>query len=162
MKPALKSIPREPGVYQYYDRNGKLLYIGKAKNLRSRVSSYWSKGNELGPAKQQMVSAIAKVDFIVVNNEKEALLLEAGLIKKKKPPYNMDLKDDRSWTYIVITDEPFPRVIRARGSQRIRGEYFGPFTRAAASKTLIRLIHQILPLRTCRRDLATLPNGRVC
>ena len=162
MKPDITAIPKEPGVYQFFNKEDKLVYIGKAKDLRNRVRSYWSKGSDLEPAKQQMVREITRVEYIVVDNEKEALLLEAGLIKKNKPHYNIELKDDRSWTYIVITDEPFPRIVRARGSQKIKGEYFGPFTRAGASKTLLRLIHQVLPLRTCKRNLAKLPNGLVC
>jgi excinuclease ABC subunit C len=109
-----------------------------------------------------MVSEIKDFDVIAVNSEKEALLLEAGLIKKYQPKYNVVLRDDKTWTYIVITKEPFPRIMTAYGKKTLKGEYFGPYTSGAAARTIVRLIHRILPLRTCKRDLSKLPNGIVC
>lgn len=162
MKPSLAKIPSDPGVYLYRNSKGDIIYIGKAKNLRNRVRSYWSKSAELSPAKQDMLSEVARVDYVVVSNETEALLLEAGLIKKHLPKYNIAIRDDKSWTYIVITDEAFPRIITVHGLRKVKGEYFGPFTRAASAKTIVKLLHRILPLRTCKRDLSKLPNGLVC
>lgn len=162
MKPDFRKIPRDPGVYLYYDRGGSIIYIGKAKNLRARVRSYWIESGERSPAHRQLMREIAHHDFIVVNNETEALLLEAGLIKKHQPKYNIVLRDDKSWMYIVITDEPFPRVIAMRGRKKWRGEYFGPYTKGSAAKTVVRLLHRVFPLRMCTRDLSKLPNGLVC
>ncbi|MEK7584299.1 MAG: excinuclease ABC subunit UvrC [Patescibacteria group bacterium] len=156
------NIPKEPGTYLFFNAENEIIYIGKAKNLRNRVSSYWSNRSRLEPAKQQMLSEIRRVEWIAVSNEKEALLLEAGLIQKHHPKYNIDLKDDKSWMYIVITGEAFPRILAVRGTKKLRGEYFGPYTRAGTAKTIVRLLHQIMPLRTCTRDLSRLPNGLVC
>ncbi|OGY89987.1 MAG: excinuclease ABC subunit C [Candidatus Komeilibacteria bacterium RIFCSPHIGHO2_01_FULL_52_14] len=162
MQPNLKNIPSDPGVYQFFNAAGDIIYIGKAKNLNNRVRSYWNNFDELEPAKQDMIRRAARVEYIVVNTETEALLLEAGLIKKHAPPYNIVLRDDKDWTYIVITGEPFPRIVTVHGNRRIKGDHFGPYTSAAAAKTVVRLLHQILPLRTCKRDLSKLPNGLVC
>ncbi|MBI4093372.1 excinuclease ABC subunit C, partial [Candidatus Kaiserbacteria bacterium] len=162
MKPSLSKIPSDPGVYLYRNTPGEIIYIGKAKNLRNRVRSYWSRSADLSPAKQEMVAEVAHIDYVAVGNETEALLLEAGLIKKHLPKYNISIRDDKSWTYIVITDEAFPRIITVHGLRKVKGEYFGPFTRAASAKTIVRLLHRILPLRTCKRDLSKLPNGLVC
>lgn len=162
MKPNLTSLPLSPGIYRFYDANGDAIYIGKAKNLKNRVRSYFMKNAELSPEKQQMVSEIKSFDVIAVNSEKEALLLEAGLIKKYQPKYNIVLRDDKTWTYIVITREPFPRIVTAHGARQIKGEHFGPYTSSAAARSIVRMLHRILPLRTCKRDLSKLPSGLVC
>ena len=162
MKNKLSNLPKDPGIYRFFNKNGQIIYIGKAKSLKSRVCSYFHKGSELSPAKQQMVAEIADFDYIVVNTETEALLLEAGLIKKHQPEYNIVLRDDKNWTYIVITAEAFPRIITVHGRRKIKGKFFGPYTSSKAAKTLVRLLHQVIPLRTCKRDLAKLPNGLVC
>ncbi len=162
MKPNLTSLPPSPGIYRFYNAEGLLIYIGKAKNLKNRVRSYFVKEAELSPSKQQMVREIKDFDVIAVHSEKEALLLEAGLIKKYQPKYNIVLRDDKTWTYIVITKEPFPRVMTSHGRKIMKGEYFGPYTSGNAARTIVRLIHRILPLRTCKRDLSKLPNGIVC
>ncbi len=150
MKPNVKHIPKDPGVYLFYDRGGDLMYIGKAKNLRNRVRSYWSNG-EFSPSKLELLRDIARVDYIAVNNEKEALLLEAGLIKKHQPKYNIVLRDDKSWSHIVITHEKFPRIVKVHGSSKIQGDYFGPYTKPLAAKVAVRLLHQMLPLRTGKK-----------
>jgi excinuclease ABC subunit C len=162
MKPNLVSLPSSPGIYRFYDSDRVLMYIGKAKNLKKRVRSYFVKQAELSPAKQQMVSEIHDFDVIAVNSEKEALLLEAGLIKKNKPKYNIVLRDDKNWTYIVITKEIFPRILTGHGTKQFKGEYFGPYTSGKIARTIVRLLHRLLPLRTCKRDLSTLPKGLVC
>ena len=110
----LKDLPNKPGIYRFYDKHRKLLYIGKAKNLSSRVKSYFTKSADLSPAKQLMVKKIKHIEFTIVNNEKEALLLEANLIKKYQPKYNIELKDDKSWLYIKITSDKYPQVVVTR------------------------------------------------
>jgi len=138
------------------------LYIGKAKNLRNRVRSYFVKSAELSPAKQLLVARIKKIEYIVVFNETEALLLESTLIKKHQPPFNIDLKDDKSWQYIKITNEPYPKIITVRKIAQDKAKYFGPYTSGQAVRQTLRLLKKIFPYRTCNRDLTTLPKGRVC
>lgn len=162
MRPNLASLPKSPGVYRFYNKSGDLIYIGKAKNLKNRVRSYFLKESELSPSKQQMVAEIKDFDVIAVHSEKEALLLEAGLIKKHQPKYNIVLRDDKNWTYIVITDEAFPRIMTVHGTKQRRGEHFGPYTSGTTARAIVRLLHRLLPLRTCKRDLTKLPNGLVC
>ncbi len=162
MKPNLTSLTSSPGIYRFYDTAGELIYIGKAKNLKNRVRSYFAKDADLSPSKRLMVDEIKDVDIIAVNSEKEALLLEAGLIRKYQPKYNVVLRDDKTWAYIVITKETFPRIMTVHGRKNLKGEYFGPYTSGAAARIIVRLIHRMLPLRTCKRDLSKLPNGIVC
>lgn len=164
LKNKLNNLPAQPGIYQFYDQDGQLLYIGKAKNLKSRVRSYWQKNNQLTPAKQLMVSLIKKINYTIVTNETEAILLERTLIQKNKPPYNIDLKDDKYWQYIRIDlNDPYPKVESTRRflpGNKIR--YFGPYTSGKDANNLIKLIKKIYPYRTCDRDLNKLPNGNVC
>lgn len=157
-----QKIPTNPGIYFFLDKEGKIIYIGKAKNLKNRVSSYWQKTTELTPQKQQMLKEIKKVQYTIVDNETESILLEASQIKKHQPKYNIVLKDDKNWAYIVILNEPFPRITLAYGRQRKSGEYFGPYTSKLSARLILKLLHRILPLRTCRRDLSKLPKGKVC
>jgi len=162
MQPNLTKIPESAGVYFFLNTQGETLYIGKAKNLRSRLSSYWNKGSELTLDKQTMISQVADIDYTVVNNETEAFLLEAALIKKHLPPFNIVLRDDKSWTYLVLTNEPFPRLLTVHGLKKIKGKYFGPYTSGFAARTIWRLMHKILPLRTCKKNSKTYPNGMTC
>jgi len=162
MRPNLRQIPTSAGVYFFFNKAKKIIYIGKAKNLRHRLASYFVKNAELSPAKQEMVRQIADLDYTVVSNETEALLLEAGLIRKHLPPFNIILRDDKNWTYIVITDEAFPRLLTTHGRKTLKGKYFGPYTSSFAAKNIVRQLHKILPLRTCKRDLSKLPSGKVC
>ncbi len=162
MRPNFQQIPTTAGVYFFYNQQKEIIYIGKAKHLRNRVSSYFKDSTDLSPAKQEMVRQIADIDYTVVTNETEALLLEAGLIKKHIPHFNIVLRDDKNWTYIVITDEPFPRLATVHGRKKIKGKYFGPYTSSFAAKNIVRHLHRILPIRTCKRDLSKLPNGKVC
>src|SRR3989344_5014658 len=141
-KPDFKKLPTLPGVYFFKDKNGHLIYIGKAKNLRLRLASYWAKGNELEPAKQEMVRQIQDLDYTLVDNETEALLLEAGLIKKHLPDFNIVLRDDKNWSYLVLTTEDFPKLVFVHGRKKIRGKYFGPYTSALAARTMLKLLHR--------------------
>ncbi|MGY0391434.1 excinuclease ABC subunit UvrC [Bizionia sp. KMM 8389] len=149
----LKTLPNEPGVYQYYDNEGKILYVGKAKNLKKRVSSYFTKTHDSGKTRV-LVKKIASIKHIVVNTETDALLLENNLIKKYRPRYNVLLKDDKSYPWICIKNERFPRVFSTRRVIRDGSEYFGPYTSMKTVSTLLDLIRGLFQLRTCKYDLA--------
>jgi excinuclease ABC subunit C len=141
-------IPADPGVYLYKDEKGEILYVGKAKDLRSRVKSYFSDADK--PAKtRQLVSRIRGIDWIVVNNEVEALLLEDKLVKQHSPKYNISLKDAKTFAYIALTREPFPRILTSRRVSR-RLESFGPYTDGFTRQDLQRLVVRVFKLRVCR------------
>lgn len=149
----LKTLPSSPGVYQYYDKNGKILYVGKAKNLKKRVSSYFNKKHDshrIGV----MVKKIHEIKHIVVNSETDALLLENNLIKKYQPRFNVMLKDDKTYPWICIKKERFPRVFMTRRVIKDGSEYYGPFTSVRTVKTLLGLIKELYKLRTCNYDLS--------
>ncbi|MCF8345671.1 MAG: excinuclease ABC subunit UvrC [Bacteroidales bacterium] len=150
----LKMLPDEPGVYQFYDAAGKILYVGKAKNLRKRVSSYFQKKNYDSFKSKVLVGKIADIQHIIVDSESDALLLENNLIKKLLPRYNVLLKDDKTFPWICIKNEPFPRVFITRNIVQDGSKYFGPYTSASTVRTLLDLIHQLYPLRTCKHDLS--------
>ena len=156
-KPALeiqiKTLPHAPGVYQYFDVDGSILYVGKAKNLKKRVSSYFTKTHENGKTRV-LVKKIVSIKHIVVETETDALLLENNLIKKYKPRYNVMLKDDKSYPWICIKNERFPRVFSTRRVFKNGGEYFGPYTSGKTVHTLLDLIRGLYSLRTCNYDLA--------
>jgi len=142
-------IPTDPGVYLYRDEVGEILYVGKAKNLRSRVKSYFSIADK--PAKtRQLVSRIRSIDWVVVNNEVEALLLENKLIKQHSPKYNINLKDAKTFAYIALTREPYPRILTSRKVSR-KLESFGPYTDGFMRQDLQRLVIRVFGLRTCRK-----------
>ncbi len=149
----LSTLPDEPGVYQFYDAEGRILYVGKAKNLKKRVSSYFSKTHDTGKTRV-LVKKIRNIKHIVVPTESDALLLENNLIKKHKPKYNVQLRDDKSYPWICIKNERFPRVFATRKLIRDGSEYFGPYTRMKTVKTLLDLIRSVYPLRTCNYDLS--------
>ncbi|WP_430411233.1 excinuclease ABC subunit UvrC [Kordia sp.] len=149
----LKTLPTNPGVYQYYDKDGKILYVGKAKNLKKRVSSYFNKNHDYGKTKV-LVKKIASIKHIVVATETDALLLENNLIKKYQPRYNVLLKDDKSYPWICIKNERFPRVFQTRRMIKDGSEYFGPYTSVKTVRTLLDLIKGLYPLRTCNYDLS--------
>ena len=138
-----KSLPELPGVYQFYD-DDKIIYIGKAKNLKKRVSSYFSKNHESKKTKL-LVKSIRKIEKIIVDTEMDALLLENNLIKKYKPKYNILLKDDKSYPWICIVKEPIPDIFYTRKVEKRRGEYYGPFTNVYSARFLIKLIKDIYP-----------------
>ncbi len=149
----LKTLPNQPGVYQYYDKEGTIIYVGKAKNLKKRVSSYFTKTHENGKTRV-LVKKIANIKHIVVETETDALLLENNLIKKHKPRYNVLLKDDKSYPWICIKKERFPRVFSTRRIFKGGGEYFGPYTSIKTVYTLLELIKGLYSLRTCNYHLA--------
>ncbi|MCF6294395.1 MAG: excinuclease ABC subunit UvrC [Flavobacteriaceae bacterium] len=149
----LKTLPNAPGVYQYFDANNIILYVGKAKNLKKRVSSYFTKKHENGKTRV-LVKKINSIKHIVVTTETDALLLENNLIKKYKPRYNVMLKDDKSYPWICIKKERFPRVFQTRRLLKDGSEYFGPYTSVKTVYTLLDLIKGLYPLRNCKYDLA--------
>ncbi|WCO01457.1 excinuclease ABC subunit UvrC [Psychroserpens ponticola] len=149
----LKTLPQEPGVYQYYDVDGQLIYIGKAKNIKKRVSSYFTKTHENGKTRV-LVKKIVTIKHIVVETEKDALLLENNLIKKYQPRYNVLLKDDKSYPWICIKKERFPRVFSTRRVFKDGSEYFGPYTSMKTVHTLLDLIKGLYQLRTCNYNLS--------
>lgn len=149
----LKALPEHPGVYQFYGSGGNLLYIGKAKNLKKRVSSYFTKKKFESFKVKVLVGKVHHIEHIVVNSESDALLLENNLIKKHQPHYNIMLKDDKTFPWICIKNEPFPRIFSTRTVLKDGSQYYGPYTSAYAVKVLLNLIRQLYPLRTCKLSL---------
>ena len=148
----IKSLPDSPGVYQYFDREDKILYVGKAKNLKKRVASYFTKTHENGKTRV-LVNKIFSIKHIVVETETDALLLENNLIKKYQPRYNVLLKDDKTYPWICIKKEPFPRVFLTRNVFKDGSEYYGPYTSVRTVRALLSLIKELYPLRTCAYNL---------
>ncbi|QXP71330.1 excinuclease ABC subunit UvrC [Polaribacter sp. R2A056_3_33] len=149
----IKTLPNEPGVYQYFDKEDVIIYVGKAKNLKKRVASYFNKNHENGKTRV-LVKKIVRIKHIVVNTETDALLLENNLIKKYKPRYNVLLKDDKSYPWLCIKKERFPRVFMTRRVIKDGSEYFGPYTSIKTVRVLLDLIKELYPLRTCKYDLS--------
>lgn len=149
----LTLLPDSPGVYKYYDTLGKLLYVGKAKHLKKRVSSYFNKTHE--DAKTRiLVRQIHSIELILVDSEMDALLLENNLIKENKPRYNILLKDDKTYPWICLKKEPFPRVFITRTRYANKDEYFGPYPKGRIHRQLLDIIHELYPIRTCSLDLS--------
>lgn len=146
------TIPLLPGIYKYYDTGGTLLYVGKAKELRKRISSYFSK-TFTSYKTHELVQRIHRIEFTIVDSEQDAFLLENSLIKEYQPRYNINLKDDKTYPYIVIKKEPFPRIFLTRRKINDGSEYLGPFTSAGKVRDLIGFIKQYVPLRTCKLNL---------
>ncbi len=149
----ISTLPDSAGVYQYYDKNGKILYVGKAKNLKKRVSSYFTKNHD-NARTRLLVRKIHEIRHIVVTSETDALLLENNLIKKYQPRYNVMLKDDKSYPWICIKNERFPRIFTTRKMIKDGSEYYGPYTSMKTVQTLLDLIKGLYPLRTCNYDLS--------
>lgn len=149
----LQTLPNNPGVYQYYDKDGKILYVGKAKNLKKRVASYFNKVHDNGKT-NVLVRKIVDIKHIVVASESDALLLENNLIKKLQPRYNINLKDDKTYPWICIKKEPFSRIFPTRRMIKDGSEYFGPYTNFKTVNTILDLIKELYPLRTCNFDLS--------
>jgi excinuclease ABC subunit C len=145
----LKNIPTSPGVYRFTNENKEIIYIGKAKNLRSRVRSYFQKGKSQSPKNRTMVRHIRGLEWIVVRSEVEALLTEANLIKQHSPRYNVMMKDDKSFPFIRITHEPFPQVLLTRKVVKDGSSYFGPFTDVHRLRTTLKALHKVFPIRSC-------------
>ena len=149
----LESLPQKPGVYQFKNAEGKVLYVGKAQNLRSRVRQYFQKSRSADSRLDALVPKIRDLDLIVTDSEVEALILEANLIKKLKPRYNVLLKDDKSYPYIVITDEPFPRVFVTRRIFKDGSKYFGPYADVKTMRHALKTVRDIFMIRSCNYDL---------
>jgi len=158
LKKVLPGIPAQPGIYKYYDADKKLLYVGKAKHLRKRVSSYFTKTLQTYKT-QELVRRIHSIEFTVVNSEQDAFFLENSLIKQFQPVFNIDLKDDKSYPFIVIKNEPYPRVFLTRRKIIDGSTYLGPFTSVAKVRDLIDFIRQHIPIRNCKLNLSE-PNIR--
>lgn len=153
LKNIIRNIPQKPGCYQYYDDKGVIIYVGKAKNLKKRVSSYFTKNHEDSPKTRILVSKIKDIKYIIVESEEDTLLLENSLIKEFQPRYNVMLKDDKSYPSIVIRNEYFPRIEITRKILKDGSKYFGPYSNVLSVKTLLELIHKLYPIRTCSLNL---------
>lgn len=154
LKEQVAQLPLSPGVYQFVDKTGTIIYVGKAKSLRKRVSSYFMQNKEHSPKVRVLVRQIAGIRHIVVNSETDALLLENSLIKTLQPRYNILLKDDKTYPWIVVRREPFPRVQSTRVLARDGSQYFGPYGSVMMQRSVLDFIREVVPLRTCKLNLA--------
>lgn len=145
----VRALPEQPGVYVYYDASGKVIYVGKAVNLRRRVSSYFNRDHESAKTRR-LVANITDLKYHVVNNENDALILENSLIKKHKPRYNILLKDDKSYPWICVTNESYPRVFLTHNYVKRLGKYYGPYTNRTSARIVLKLITDLYPVRSCR------------
>ena len=152
LKGIVNNLPDSPGCYQYLNESGTIIYVGKAKNLKRRVSSYFNKEQQTLKTKL-LVAKIADIRYVVVNSEADALLLENNLIKQHKPRYNVLLKDDKTYPSICITNDYFPKIFKTRKTVKGAGRYFGPYTNAGALHALLELIKELYPLRTCNLNI---------
>ena len=150
----LKRIPESPGVYQYFDKEGQIIYVGKAKNLHRRVNSYFNKDHQSSKTRQ-LVAHIADIRYVVVDSEQDAFLLENNLIKQYQPHYNILLKDGKSYPSICITREPYPRIFKTRTINKKSGEYYGPYSFGNTVDLVLELIHKLYPIRTCNIPLSS-------
>ena len=149
----LNSLPHKPGIYLMKDANGTILYVGKAISLFNRVRSYFQESTDLSPKNRSMVARVEDIDFVVVKNEVEALVLESNYIKQYRPKYNVLMRDDKSYPYIKVTlSEDFPRVYRVRSFARDGNRYFGPYTNSGAVDSTLDLLNKLFSFRTCRYD----------
>jgi len=150
----VKSIPGKPGVYQFINRNNEIIYIGKAKNLKKRVSSYFNKNYQKNNKLKVLINNTYNINHIIVESETDALLLENNMIKKFQPKYNVNLKDDKTFPWICIKNESFPRIFITRKYSGTEGKFYGPYTSALTARTLLALIKKLYPLRTCSYNLS--------
>ena len=154
IKEELKKLPEQPGVYLMHDAEDRIIYVGKAVNLKNRVRSYFAKTVERGPQILKMISEIDWFETIVVDSETEALVLECNLIKEHRPRYNTQLMDDKTYPYICLTtEEMFPRIVVARRMKRDKNQYFGPYPNGLAVRDTVRLLRNLFSVRDCRRKL---------
>ena len=150
----LATLPAMPGIYQFRNAAGKIIYVGKAKNLRNRVRSYFRSQQQLYGKTLVLVSHITDFEIIITSSEVEALILENNLIKELKPRYNVNLKDDKTYPYLVITNEPFPRIFLTRQLKRDGSTWFGPYTEARQLRAILDFIGSIFPVRSCKYRLS--------
>lgn len=155
LKDKVALLPTSAGVYRFLNDNGEVIYVGKAVNLRSRVSSYFLDSKEHSPKVRALVRHIATIEHTVVDNGSDALLLENNLIKQLQPRYNILLKDAKTYPWICITNEPFPRIISTRRYEKGAGEYFGPYTSVAMQRSVLELVRSLYPIRSCRLNLSS-------
>lgn len=153
LKDVIRQLPEKPGVYRYYDLDGTLLYVGKAKNLKKRVGSYFT-NKDLDRKTRSLVSQINEIKFTVVNSEFEAYLLENNFIKENQPKYNILLKDDKTYPFIVVLNERFPQIFSTRKPESYNAKRFGPFTSIKAMNSVLELVHKIMTIRTCTLNLS--------
>src|ERR1041385_3204694 len=153
IKSIVATLPDSPGVYRYYNEEGVLIYVGKAKSLKKRVSSYFNK-NQDNRKTERLVSEIRNIEFTLANSEFDALLLENNLIKQNQPKYNILLKDDKTFTFLCIVKERFPRIIATRKFIPKHGEYFGPYSSVVSMKNILELVRQLYSIRTCNLVLS--------
>ena len=154
LKNSLQVLPTSPGIYKFLDSEGVIIYIGKAKNIKKRVASYFSKNSKNFKTKT-LVKSIQSIEHVVVDSEKDALLLENNLIKSHQPKYNVLLKDDKTYPWIVVTNEPFPRIFSTRKKVLDGSTYYGPYTSVRHMNVLLSLIREIYPIRSCKLDLSS-------
>ncbi|HET7732892.1 MAG TPA: GIY-YIG nuclease family protein, partial [Paludibacter sp.] len=152
LKDQVNALPDKPGVYQYFNENDEIIYVGKAKNLKKRVTSYFNKIHDSGKT-NVLVKNICSLKYIVVETEEDALLLENNLIKEYQPRYNVLLKDGKTYPSICITNETFPRIFKTRNIIRNGAQYFGPYSSNYTINSLLEIIHELFPIRTCRLPL---------
>ena len=159
----LKKLPGSPGVYLMHNAKDEIIYVGKAISLKNRVRQYFRKSTVKTAKIEQMVSNISYFEYIVTDSELEALILECNLIKKHRPRYNTMLKDDKTYPYIKVTNEEYPRILFSRDMKKDKSKYYGPYTSATAVKDTIELLRKLYHIRTCNRSLPKeLGNGRPC
>jgi len=154
LKIQIRSLPDAPGVYRYYDREDTLIYVGKAKSIRKRVSSYFTKNDSKDRKTWRLVLSIRRIEYTVVNTEFEALLLENNLIKQYQPKYNINLKDDKSYPFIIITNDRFPKIYATRQLIKGKGQYFGPYASVQTMKAMLELLRKVFTFRTCNLHLS--------
>ncbi|MBT29125.1 MAG: excinuclease ABC subunit C [Thalassobius sp.] len=154
LEKTIAQLPHEPGIYKYKNEEGTIIYIGKAKQLKNRVSSYFNKHGAVNRKTRKLVSEIRDIEYVVVNSEFDALLLENNLIKENQPKYNILLKDDKTYPYICVTNERFPRVFSTRNIENKTHTYFGPYASVKTMNTLLELIRQLYHIRTCNYILS--------
>ncbi|MEJ2195975.1 MAG: excinuclease ABC subunit UvrC, partial [Ignavibacteriaceae bacterium] len=148
----LKNLPAKPGIYQFKNNKDKVIYVGKARNLRGRVKSYFH-GGATNAKTLALVNKISDIELVITDSEIEALVLENNIIKELKPRYNIDLKDDKSFPFIKITNEPYPRIYSTRRVIKDGSKYFGPYTSVKSMKAALRMINQIFKIRSCKYDI---------
>ncbi|PIB37295.1 excinuclease ABC subunit C [Reichenbachiella sp. 5M10] len=153
IKESIRQLPSDPGVYKYYNQKDTLIYVGKAKNLKKRVSSYFNKQTGLSLKTRKLVQDIHRIEFVVVNSEFDALLLENNLIKENQPRFNILLKDDKTFPYVCISKDRFPKVYSTRRLDKTEGEHFGPYTNVKALNSVLELIQKLYKIRTCNYSL---------
>lgn len=162
IKTKLENLPPTPGVYLMKDGSGKIIYVGKAKSIRNRVRAYFHDTPPYHPKISALISRIADFDILATDSEMEALILEANLIKEYKPRYNVNLKDDKRYPYLKVTDEPFPRILVVRRVKKDKAKYFGPYTNVKAMRHILKILRRVFPVRSCHHTLPSTRKIKLC